>query len=75
VIKGFNKKVCLIVPLTTKLKENKFHYDIGSIAGKRACAILSQIRLVDTKRFINKISFVNNKRLFKLKRAIWKLIR
>lgn len=75
VIKGFNKKVCLIVPLTTKAKENKFYYNIGLVENKNAFAILSQIRLVDTKRLENKISYINIDKLNKIKKAIWDLIR
>jgi len=57
VLKGFSRQVCLIIPLTTKTKNNKFHYCIDSINGKNNFAILSQIKLVDVKRFVNQIGF------------------
>jgi mRNA interferase MazF len=75
VVKGFSKNVCLIVPLTTKIKDNKFYSLIGLVNSKIAFAILSQIRLIDTKRLINQIGFVNTNKLNKIKKAIWKLIR
>jgi mRNA interferase MazF len=75
VIKGFSKQVCLIAPLTTNKKINKFHFKINVINNKEATAILSQIRLIDTKRFQNKIGYINSKKLFQIKKAIWKLIR
>ncbi|MES2225978.1 MAG: type II toxin-antitoxin system PemK/MazF family toxin [Patescibacteria group bacterium] len=55
VLKGFSRFACLVVPLTTSRKKNKYHVDIGTIDGKRACVIISQIRLVDTRRFVNKL--------------------
>ncbi len=75
VIKGFNKSVCLIVPLTSKIKKNKFHYEVGLVENKIAYAILSQIRLIDTKRFTNQIGFLHSFELKKIKKAIWDLIR
>ena len=75
VIRGFNKKVCLIVPFTTKGKENKFYYNVGLIENKNAFAILSQVRLIDTKRLENKIGYININKLYEIKKAIWSLIR
>jgi len=75
VIKGFNKEVCLVVPLTTKGKDNKFYFKLGKVDKKEAFAVLSQIRLIDTKRFINQIGFLRSKQLNEIKRAIRKLIR
>jgi mRNA interferase MazF len=43
IIKGFNQNSCLIVPLTTSLKENKYLIDIGIIKNKKSKAIISQV--------------------------------
>jgi len=59
ILKGFSKDVCLIIPLTTSTKKNPYHFSLGKIDGQEAFAIVSQIRLIDTKRLINKICFVN----------------
>jgi mRNA interferase MazF len=75
VIKGFNKEVCLVVPLTTKDKRNIFYFDIGLVGDKNNFAILSQLRLVDTKRFVNQIGFIDSSKLYKIKKAICNLIR
>lgn len=75
IIKGFNKEVCLIVPLTTKNKKNKFFLFVGEFNGHKNYAILSQIRLIDTKRLINQIGFIEDGKLFKIKKAIWDIIR
>ncbi len=67
IIKAFSKHACLIVPLTTSKKLNPYHTRIGLIEGKEAFAIISQIRLIDTRRLIDKITFLD--------RATFNLIR
>jgi mRNA interferase MazF len=71
----FSKNVCLIVPLTTKMKKGKFYYEVGTIEKNQNFAILSQVKLIDTKRLSNKIHYVDKKTLAQIKKAIWKLIR
>lgn len=75
IIKDFNAFVCLVVPLTSKRKQGKFYFDVGIVDGKHAYAILSQIRLVSTKRLRNKIGHIPFDLLDKIKKAIWDLIR
>lgn len=58
VLKGFSAYVCLVIPLTTSKKVNPYHVPIGMIAGKEAFAIISQLRLIDTKRLVEKIEYV-----------------
>ena len=55
IIKGLSKKTCLVVPLTTSKREHEYRISIGSVTGKEAKVILSQIRVVDTKRLVEKI--------------------
>jgi mRNA interferase MazF len=50
VLKGFSRQVCLIIPLTTSAKKNPYNVPIGNVDGKKAAAIVSQLRLIDTKR-------------------------
>ena len=75
VMKDFNEHVCLIVPLTSKKKINKFHFHIGEFENTNNYAILSQIRLIDTKRLVNKIGSIDNRKLFLIKKAIYNLMR
>lgn len=70
VLKGFSRHVCLIVPLTTSKKKNKFYVTAGVVDGKKATAIISQLRLVDTKRLINKIGFLNKGTFEQIRKAI-----
>ena len=50
VYKKFNKYVFLGIPLTSKIKEDKFHTEFEYKKGTRSFAILSQIRLYDIRR-------------------------
>jgi mRNA-degrading endonuclease toxin of MazEF toxin-antitoxin module len=43
------------VPLTTSKKRDRFYITVGVVEGKSAAAIVSQIRLFDTRRLINKV--------------------
>lgn len=56
ILKGFSRAVCLIIPLTTSQKRNPYHFPLGNVGGRQAAAILSQLRLVDTKRLDQKIA-------------------
>lgn len=65
VVKSFSKETCLFIPLTTSRKRNKYRLSIGQVANKESFAILSQIKVVDTKRFTDKI-YTLDKEIFEL---------
>ncbi len=54
IIKTFNKEVLWIVPLTSRHKKNKYYYEFD-YKSKPQTAILSQIRLISSKRLLRKI--------------------
>ena len=58
VIKKFNRQIVLAVSLTTKLKDNKYYFQFTH-DGIQFAAMLSQIRLVSTKRFTRRIRKIN----------------
>ena len=74
ILKGFSKQVCLIVPLTTSTKKNPYHVSLGQVAGQESFAIISQVRLVDTKRFANKIGFLNQELFENTRKAVKDLL-
>jgi mRNA interferase MazF len=55
ILKAFSAHVCVIIPLSTTPKRGKYYFEVGEIDGQQAVAILSQIRLIDTRRLENKI--------------------
>ena len=74
ILKGFSKQVCLVVPLTTSKKKNPYNLFLGKIGDKEASAIISQIRLIDTKRLINKIGFIDQEIFDRTRKAVKDLI-
>ncbi|MFQ5661991.1 MAG: type II toxin-antitoxin system PemK/MazF family toxin [Candidatus Paceibacteria bacterium] len=70
IIKGFSKSVCLVIPLTTSKKSNKYYIKVGSVDNKEASAIISQVRLIDTKRLANKIDVLDRSVFEEIRKAI-----
>ena len=71
VIRGFSPQVCLVAPLTTSPKKNKYHFKLGKVTGdKSSSAIISQLRLVDTKRFVKRAGILEKEKFAKLKNAV-----
>lgn len=54
VLKKFSKDVFIGVPLSTSNKEGKYYYKFN-FQGQESNALLSQIRLFDTKRLKDKL--------------------
>jgi mRNA interferase MazF len=75
ILKVFNKDVSLIVPLTTSQKANKYHFDLGIIDNKKSFVILSQIKLIDTKRLEEKICKIDKDRFLEIKNSIQKFFK
>ncbi len=73
VIKSFNLFVCLIIPLTTSKKPNPFHFKIGIVNERESYVIISQIRLIDTKRLTNRICIIENKLFGLIRKTIREL--
>jgi len=48
--------------------------DVGTVDGKEAKAILSQIRVIDTKRLVNKAGVLNKKMFDEIRKAVRNLI-
>lgn len=70
VLKGFNKHVCLVVPLTTSIKKNPYHVPAGDVCGKKSFAIISQLRLLDTKRLDTKLCVLDVDTFNKIRKAV-----
>ena len=73
VIRKFNKNICLVVPLSTKLKDNKYYYQI-EFATITQSALISQIRTIDTKRFIKRKGQLTQNELKLLKEYIKSIV-
>jgi mRNA interferase MazF len=70
ILRGFSPQVCIVLPLTTSKKENPYHVFIGEVGKKEASVIISQIKLIDTKRLVDKIGFINTEIFETIRKAV-----
>src|SRR3989344_8021848 len=70
VLRAFSRSVCLIIPLTTSTKQNPYHVSVGIIGKRSAFAIISQLRLIDTKRLDQKISTLDKNSFKDVRKAV-----
>ena len=57
IIKKFNRDIILVVPLTSAIKKNKFHHRLKSSG---SFVILSQIRLISTRRLLRRVEKITD---------------
>lgn len=69
VVKKFNKRLFLGVPLSTKIKNNK-HYHVYQFHGQKRTALLSQIRLFDANRMIERMGRIGSKDFDEIKNKL-----
>lgn len=69
VIRGFGADTCMVVPLTTSPHQHPLRIPIGTIQEKEAMALLSQVRVVDTRRLVEKVGFLDQKAFGRLRKA------
>jgi mRNA interferase MazF len=71
IIKDFNQHVCLAVPLTTSQKNNPYHIKVGMLDGEiESSVIISQLRLIDTKRLYKKVAVLDEETFSRIIKAI-----
>ena len=73
IVKKFNQRIVLVVPLTTKTKDN-YYYFTFTYDDKKFAAILSQIRLISTNRLTRRIQTINEGLFEQIRQAIIKKI-
>lgn len=73
IIRKFNQKIVLAVPLTTKTKDN-YYYFTFMYDGLKFAAILSQIRLISTSRLTRRIQTINDPLFEQIRQAIIKKV-
>jgi mRNA-degrading endonuclease toxin of MazEF toxin-antitoxin module len=67
VLKGLGPNTCFAVPLTSSKQVHPMRIPIGNIDGKNASAVISQLKVIDTKRLVEKICYLD-KEIFELTR-------
>jgi len=74
VIRGFNENIFFGAALTRRKKAGKYYFHLGLIEGKDAYVILSQVRLIDTKRLVRKITTIDETLFEQLKNVLKKTL-
>ncbi len=74
ILKGFSRYVCLVVPLTTSKKKNPYHVSIGTLEDKESFVIVSQLRLIDTKRLHDRLGVLDKESFEKIRKAVKELL-
>lgn len=59
VLKSLSRETFLAVPLTTSTRAHPLRPQIGKVEDREAHALLSQIRVVDTRRLVRKIGYLD----------------
>jgi len=58
IVRGFGADTCLVIPLTTSRRIHPLRVSVGIIQEEQASALLSQIRVIDTRRLVEKVGFL-----------------
>lgn len=74
VLRKFNSDVFICVPLTSSQKEGDFYFNF-LVNTRKNNAILSQLKLVDSKRLVKKIGMMSKSDFAVMKRKIGKLLK
>lgn len=69
IIKKFNQRIFLGLPLTTQIKESYYYHQIV-FQDKIQCAMLSQVRILDSKRLDRRMGKVITEEFALLKRDL-----
>jgi len=74
VLKRFNRHVFIGIPLSSTQKRGKFYFPFSFVEGKESVAILSQLRIFDAKRLLNKLGMMKKDDFVKMKEEIKNLL-
>ena len=70
ILRGFGPDACLVVPLTTSVREHLLRISVGVIEGEPARANLSQIRAIDTRRFVERIGLLQDEVFREIRKTV-----
>lgn len=74
ILRGFGSDACLVAPLTTSSREHPLRLAVGIVDGSPARANLSQLRVVDTRRLVEKIGFLEQNFFTAIRKAARNLL-
>jgi len=74
IFKKFNNNIFLGIPMSTKNKDNMYYIRVV-IQDSIQSAMISQIRILDTKRLLKKIGYISREDFERVQDSVIKLIR
>lgn len=69
ILHGFSSKTCFVIPLTTATKKHALRPAVGRVDRENARALLSQMRVIDTRRLVRKIGYLNKEIFERIRKA------
>ena len=75
VFKKFNKEIFWALPLSTKIKNSKFYAQVYLPDAMERVAIISQLRLTDAKRLVDRIGIITPVNYSDIQKAVINLCR
>lgn len=70
IMAAFGSNACCVVPLTKSSREHLVRVPVGLVQGKNASANISQIRVVDTRRLVKKMGFLDERMFENIRKTI-----
>ena len=70
IVRSFGANICLVVPLTASVRRHPLRIAVGTVKDKEASALISQMRVIDTRRLVEKVGFLDKEKFLVLKKAI-----
>jgi len=74
IMRAFGPNICLTLPLTASKRRHPLRISVGDVQGKQASALLSQMRIIDTRRLVEKVGFMDKQIFMELKKALKALL-
>lgn len=73
ILKKFNNHIFFGIPLTTQIKEKHYYYKI-KFKDKEQCIMVSQLRLFDSKRLMNKMGDLSWKQFSQVREILKNMV-
>ena len=73
VVRKFNSHLFFGIPLTTQIKENKYYHRINFKGGEQ-CAMLSQLKIFESRRMRSRMGELPNKQFNEVRRKLSEII-
>jgi mRNA interferase MazF len=75
ILKKLNRQLCWVIPLSQKVLKGSFFFPLLSESSKIRTALLSQLKLIDSRRLVEQIDRISELELSFIKKEIIALIR